>query len=359
MLDALGGGGAYFFRTLVRRGRQHRRPGPHARRCGTWSGRARSPTTRSRRCGPCSPVAARRTSARRSGAARHALLRPGLDAGRAVRASGRARGRPGACPSRSGPPTAAGRWSLLPPTETDATVRAYATAEVLLDRYGVRDPRVGRGRGRRRRLRRRLPGAGRGRGVRPGAPRLLRRGPRRRAVRDRRARSTGSGPRAARCPGPATRTWTCRPRPASRDGPARRAPTDRARALVLAASDPANAYGAALPWPERDGRGGRPPPRPQGRRAGRARRRRARRSTSSVAARRCCPGPTSRRRCRPRPTRSRSPSARGPSAGSPSRRPTAARSSAPTTRWPPPWPRPGSMPPRAGCGCAGDRETAA
>ena len=30
-------------------------------------------------------------------------------------------------------------------------------------------------------------------------------------------------------------------------------PTDRARAVVLAASDPANAYGAALPWPERGG----------------------------------------------------------------------------------------------------------
>ena len=39
---------------------------------------------------------------------------------------------------------------------------------------------------------------------------------------------------------------------------------DEARAVVLAATDPANPYGAALPWPERDGRG-----RPQaGRKAG-------------------------------------------------------------------------------------------
>jgi len=38
---------------------------------------------------------------------------------------------------RSGPSTAAGRWSLLPTIEPDATVRSYATAEVLLDRYGI------------------------------------------------------------------------------------------------------------------------------------------------------------------------------------------------------------------------------
>src|SRR5450759_1984085 len=40
-------------------------------------------------------------------------------------------------PPRSGPSTAAGRWSLLPAIEPDATVRSYATAEVLLDRYGI------------------------------------------------------------------------------------------------------------------------------------------------------------------------------------------------------------------------------
>ncbi|MBT2566897.1 DEAD/DEAH box helicase [Arthrobacter sp. ISL-85] len=35
------------------------------------------------------------------------------------------------------PPTAAGRWSALPEPELDATVHARATAELLLDRYGV------------------------------------------------------------------------------------------------------------------------------------------------------------------------------------------------------------------------------
>ena len=40
-------------------------------------------------------------------------------------------------PSTSGPPSAAGRWSLLPLSEPDATVRGVATAELLLERYGV------------------------------------------------------------------------------------------------------------------------------------------------------------------------------------------------------------------------------
>ncbi|MGW1539986.1 ATP-dependent helicase [Streptomyces sp. NPDC002309] len=39
--------------------------------------------------------------------------------------------------SRSGPPTVAGRWSLLPAQEPDATVRAHALARTLLDRHGV------------------------------------------------------------------------------------------------------------------------------------------------------------------------------------------------------------------------------
>ncbi|MDH6222192.1 ATP-dependent helicase [Streptomyces pseudovenezuelae] len=39
--------------------------------------------------------------------------------------------------SRSGPPTVAGRWSLLPAHEADPTVRAHALARTLLDRHGV------------------------------------------------------------------------------------------------------------------------------------------------------------------------------------------------------------------------------
>ncbi len=40
-------------------------------------------------------------------------------------------------PTRTGPPTAGGRWSRLPELEPDPTVRAHATADVLLERYGV------------------------------------------------------------------------------------------------------------------------------------------------------------------------------------------------------------------------------
>ncbi|MFY1679123.1 ATP-dependent helicase [Streptomyces sp. WMMC905] len=39
--------------------------------------------------------------------------------------------------SRGGPPSVAGRWSLLPGREADPTVRAHARARVLLDRHGV------------------------------------------------------------------------------------------------------------------------------------------------------------------------------------------------------------------------------
>ena len=40
-------------------------------------------------------------------------------------------------PRRTGPPETAGRWSALPPCEADATVRAVARSELLLDRYGI------------------------------------------------------------------------------------------------------------------------------------------------------------------------------------------------------------------------------
>ncbi|WP_253202100.1 DNA glycosylase AlkZ-like family protein [Subtercola sp. PAMC28395] len=49
---------------------------------------------------------------------------------------GRAYARP-TMATRVGPPTVGGRWSLLPRAEGDATLRAHAMAEFLLDRYGV------------------------------------------------------------------------------------------------------------------------------------------------------------------------------------------------------------------------------
>jgi len=38
---------------------------------------------------------------------------------------------------QAGPPTVAGRWSLLPLAEGDTTIRAKATAEALLERHGI------------------------------------------------------------------------------------------------------------------------------------------------------------------------------------------------------------------------------
>ena len=52
---------------------------------------------------------------------------PGLTGGRYGSVSGAA----------ATPPLAAGRWSALPAPELDATIHARATAELLLDRYGV------------------------------------------------------------------------------------------------------------------------------------------------------------------------------------------------------------------------------
>jgi ATP-dependent Lhr-like helicase len=52
------------------------------------------------------------------------------------RSSYRSRGRV-AMPRQAGPPTVGGRWSLLPLAEPDGTVRAAATAEILLERHGV------------------------------------------------------------------------------------------------------------------------------------------------------------------------------------------------------------------------------
>ena len=86
-------------------------------RCGIWSGRARSPTTRSLRCGRC----CRAASASRSSAAPRGRPRPGRL-------------------TRIGPPAGAGRWSLVAPQRCPApspTQAAHAAALQLLERYGV------------------------------------------------------------------------------------------------------------------------------------------------------------------------------------------------------------------------------
>jgi ATP-dependent helicase Lhr and Lhr-like helicase len=128
-------------------------------------------------------------------------------------------------PARGGPPTGVGRWSVLPAPEDDPTVRALATAEQLLDRYGVltRGSVVAEG----------VPGGY------AGVYRIL----------------TG-----AEEAGRVRRGYFVEHLGAAQFGTT--GAVDRLRALgedrrgetpevhVLAATDPASPYGAAVPWPE-------------------------------------------------------------------------------------------------------------
>jgi ATP-dependent Lhr-like helicase len=157
-------------------------------------------------------------------------------------------------PSRSGPPAAAGRWSLLPERDTDPTRHAHALAEALLERHGVltrgavaaeRVPGgfaavypVLRALEESGRIRRGyfVDGLGAAQFAVPGAVDRLR------ATSD--APSRGSDPPGWAAPGPDT-------------GPVRPpVRTAAPGALLLSATDPANPYGAALPWPDRQGGSG-------------------------------------------------------------------------------------------------------
>lgn len=151
-------------------------------------------------------------------------------------------GRAGAVPARGAPTLAGGRWSLLPAAEADATVRAHAGAELLLDRYGV----VTRG----------AVGA---EGV-PGGFALMYKVLARLEEMGRCRRGyfiEHLG--AAQFAVPAT---VDRLRSFVRDSQLQPEAAASPAAVALAATDPANPYGAALPWPAVDG-GHRP-----GRKAG-------------------------------------------------------------------------------------------
>ena len=135
---------------------------------------------------------------------------------------------------RVGPPTVAGRWSLIPPVEIDPLLRAQAGAEILLDRYGV----VTRGSV----VAEDQPGGF------AAAYRVL--SAFEEAGRVRRGyfvEALGAAQFAGA--GAVDRLRTFAPQPD--------VDPDRS-ALVLAAADPANPYGAALPWPERSGESHRP-----------------------------------------------------------------------------------------------------
>jgi ATP-dependent Lhr-like helicase len=136
-------------------------------------------------------------------------------------------------PRRTGPPDAAGRWAALPIGETDPTVRAAATAELLLDRYGI----VTRGSV----TAEDVPGGF------AGVYRVL--AAAEDAGRVRRGYFIeGLGAAQFGAAGAVDRLRSAaRPLEAEPVGPA----------LVLAATDPANPFGAALPWPERGSVGAR------------------------------------------------------------------------------------------------------
>ncbi|NYF10734.1 ATP-dependent Lhr-like helicase [Leifsonia sp. AK011] len=131
--------------------------------------------------------------------------------------------------AQAGPPVGAGRWSLLPLPEPDPTVRAKATAELLLERHGV----VTRG-------------AVASEGIRGGFGLQYKvlsgfeeQG---RARRGYFVDRLGAAQFASGATVDRLRAYA---RDSDTDAPL--------EAVTLAATDPANPYGAALPWPQGEG----------------------------------------------------------------------------------------------------------
>ncbi|NXY98180.1 ATP-dependent helicase [Streptomyces sp. BR123] len=211
VLDALSGGYGLFFRQLAQSVRALH---PEATDLElseavwdlAWSGRLTNDSL--------APLRSLLGSGRTAGATAH----------RARRTVPRGRyGTLGAQVSRPGPPTVSGRWSLLPGRAADPTHRAHALARTLLDRHGV----VTRG-------------AVAAEGVEGGFSAVYRvlsafedSGQARRGYV-----VEGLGAAQFAMDGAVDRL-----RSAERNPPP-------LAAVVLAAADPANAYGAALPWPE-------------------------------------------------------------------------------------------------------------
>ena len=215
VLEALGGGGAYFFRQLAdAAGGPVVEGGDKALEAAlwdlVWAGRVGNDTLAPLRSLTSTGTSAHR-SRRRPPRARYGARRPNL-------------------PSRTGPPTTAGRWSLLPDLDPDPTRRAHATAEALLDRHGV----VTRG----------AVGSERVPGGFAGVYKVL--SAFEESGRCRRGYFVASlGAAQFGAPGAVDRL-----RSFASDVSA---PGEKPVAVPLAATDPANPYGAALPWPALDG----------------------------------------------------------------------------------------------------------
>ncbi|WP_424535280.1 ATP-dependent helicase [Sphaerisporangium viridialbum] len=169
-----------------------------------------------------------------------APLRAALGSGRPAHRATTARRRRAVLPTRSGPPTVSGRWWPLPEPSADATQRAHAQAEVLLERHGV----VTKGAVAAERL------TGGFATVYPVLRAFEETGRCRRGYF-----VEGLGGAQFALPGAVDRMRAIAstlfsevggPRPRS-------GATSERRAVVLAATDPANPYGAALPWPAHPG----------------------------------------------------------------------------------------------------------
>jgi ATP-dependent Lhr-like helicase len=209
IVATLGGGGAFFFRQLSDAvGSQDDAALAAALWELVWAGLVGNDTF--------APVRALLSGGRSA----HATRRP---APRARFHGGRILARP-AMPVRSGPPTVSGRWSIVPVADDSPTRRAHALGETLLERYGV----VTRG-------------AVAGEGVVGGFALVY--------------RTLGSFEELGRC----RRGYFIEGLGAAQFAAA--GTIDRLRAFVdtgqrteptvvtLAATDPANPYGAVLPWP--------------------------------------------------------------------------------------------------------------
>jgi len=134
VLDALGGGGAYFFRTLSEAVASNDDEALTRLLWDLiWAGRISNDTLAPLRV----LLAGGRTAYKpRRGPPRSTRYSGGAGGLGALSGRRLPTGRT-SLPPRTGPPTAAGRWSLLPTIEPDPTLRSYATAELLLDRYGI------------------------------------------------------------------------------------------------------------------------------------------------------------------------------------------------------------------------------
>ncbi|MCE1180208.1 MAG: ATP-dependent helicase [Micrococcales bacterium] len=223
VLDALDTGGAFFFRGLADAiGATDDTELAATLWDLVWSGRLGNDTLAPLRALQSGGRTAHKRAASAPRSRRYGRAGGGLGLGPA---------RPGrpTLPARGGPPTTAGRWSLLPERESDPTALALAGAEVLLDRYGVltRGSVVAEG------VEGGFAGVYRVLSAAEEAGRV-RRGYFVESLGASQFGTTGAVDRL-RATGRPLDEWT----------------TTEPEVLVLAACDPANPYGAALPWPDR------------------------------------------------------------------------------------------------------------